>query len=1207
MKLSPRVIPGALHAQNKGACDWGWQSLVAYGCHNHVVVFDPKSMQVIQVLDLHVAPCTRVKWGRENYHHDFASPYTLRLASGDASGRIIVWDIAQGQAVADFIDSPSKTILDLEWLGAQDACHDLLVALHAPSSMILWNADTGTKLWKKTFQENLICFAFDPFSPSNVTLMCQDWILFIDDFSINKAPESNGRRFYLTSSGTASPSNSGIVGGSGQVSSRTSTPRSALARVRPGEESVALSECLQLSYLPSSCHNLLALFPREVMILDMEINQAICSFSLERNSPPFLQVIPCRQRDVLMCLHENGSIIMRARRRVTQNPYFNEPNYDNTDSNISVDIIYETKCQSDALRLSKSSRIFGFVCDPISERTITMVISDGRVVIWNLKANKFQTPDTDFMSEEAFKASIPIVSEFSDGVQSPVLTLEDMVPPLMTSGKPLPYASHFKFLMSGLLSSISAPPTCAVMCPPLTTKNWASYKPLVAIGNTHGCIQVFNLSTGLLTKEYSIHTGPVRGITWTGLSAFISWSQTSGISSKNEIQMLDLKTGHASHLAIGKSAEESTIEAVKVSNLKQYLFIVFKDKPIQLWDLKNLTVLKEMPKNFPSIVSLEWSPSHHSKHLKKKQAQQMEAAGATDIAANILNPTQAEGQQSQVLDSIISFQEPKSFLLTWLREHFVCVDANGLLYHFLVEGSTVKDGSKVQCDSTLGIITTMAWKGDILVLADGDGNLSVWELKARITRLVNTHRGQIKKVKFAPGRGNFKLAVLFNDGMDVWDLHQIELHSSYKIGKEGSPSVDMDWLASDLPYVIQSSGCLQVMDLELKTCTSSMNQMDQHDPIWCPHVMESKSALIMKTILQHQLGRDKQSMDNIQDLELSDELTGSIQRQLNLLPPAIASFLPVSPLGTAQKCLLAARLFGDEAEAVFWDVALHYLRREKARLSCNMTAKEENGASDDCRCYPVSLDNCYEILCDTDAFQKAQLDRTALHDSKRSTYGHTRKCAEALVLLGQADRAVQLFLETDATNENYYVDSLRACLVATIRSSGASQSTIKLVATNLIASGKLTEGIQLLCLIDKGLDACRYLQTYGEWQRSASLAKATLNYPDCAEVMRRWIEHLSSTHTSQQSKAVLVLLSLGKFHKALEMLHSMRYFDRAALFAEACHDFGFFLNQDESSISLVENVYAEYARYLQGLGLRKAALYFGSKAGDKGRQFLEGI
>ena len=32
--------------------------------------------------------------------------------------------------------------------------------------------------------------------------------------------------------------------------------------------------------------------------------------------------------------------------------------------------------------------------------------------------------------------------------------------------------------------------------------------------------------------------------------------------------------------------------------------------------------------------------------------------------------------------------------------------------------------------------------------------------------------------------------------------------------------------------------------------------------------------------------------------------------------------------------LCFARLFGDEAEITFWEVALHYLRREKARLLC---------------------------------------------------------------------------------------------------------------------------------------------------------------------------------------------------------------------------------------------------------------------------------
>lgn len=37
-------------------------------------------------------------------------------------------------------------------------------------------------------------------------------------------------------------------------------------------------------------------------------------------------------------------------------------------------------------------------------------------------------------------------------------------------------------------------------------------------------------------------------------------------------------------------------------------------------------------------------------------------------------------------------------LQSWIREHFVCVDQDKLLYHFLVEGTVVKDGSKVQCD-----------------------------------------------------------------------------------------------------------------------------------------------------------------------------------------------------------------------------------------------------------------------------------------------------------------------------------------------------------------------------------------------------------------------------------------------------------------------------------------------------------------------------
>ncbi|MEQ2248542.1 WD repeat-containing protein 11, partial [Ilyodon furcidens] len=217
------------------------------------------------------------------------------------------------------------------------------------------------------------------------------------------------------------------------------------------------------------------------------------------------------------------------------------------------------------------------------------------------------------------------------------------------------------------------------------------------------------------------------------------------------------------------------------------------------------------------------------------------------------------------------------------------------------------------------------------------------------------------------------------------------------------------------------------------------------------------------------------------------------------------------------------------------------------------------------------------------------------------------------------DRAVQLLLETSADNPSYYCDSLKACLVTTITSSGPSQSTIKLVATNMIANGKLAEGVQLLCLIDKAADACRYLQTYGEWNRAAWLAKVRLNSAESSDVLKRWAEQLCSPQVNQKSKAIMVLLSLGCFYKVGEMLHSMRYFDRAALFIEACLKYGVMEANDSSNILFCGPVitlnvsyvtkdsaaFLDYARLLRSLGLREGAALWASRAGSAGEQLME--
>ena len=57
----------------------------------------------------HVFCVFQVKWSRENYYHNLSSPYCLRLASGDASGKIIVWDVVSGTAHCE-IQEHSKPI-----------------------------------------------------------------------------------------------------------------------------------------------------------------------------------------------------------------------------------------------------------------------------------------------------------------------------------------------------------------------------------------------------------------------------------------------------------------------------------------------------------------------------------------------------------------------------------------------------------------------------------------------------------------------------------------------------------------------------------------------------------------------------------------------------------------------------------------------------------------------------------------------------------------------------------------------------------------------------------------------------------------------------------------------------------------------------------------------------------------------------------------
>ncbi|KAH0623694.1 hypothetical protein JD844_006753 [Phrynosoma platyrhinos] len=1118
IKLSARTLTGALNPQNKGAADWGWQGLIAYGCHSLILVIDPKTAQTLQVLERHKANVVKVKWAKENYHHNIGSPYSLRLASADVTGKIIVWDVATGAARCE-IQEHTKPIQDMQWLWSQDASRDLLLAVHPPNYIVLWNADTGTKLWKKSYAENILSFSFDPFDPSNLTLLTSEGIVFISDFSPSKAPVSSGKKVYI-SSPHSSPVHNKLAAATGAKKALDKV-KILITNEKPSAESVTLNDCLQLSYLPSKRNYMLLLYPREILILDLEVNQTVGVIAIERTGVPFLQVISCFQRDGLFCLHENGCITLRIRR--SANSLSVTPNEDPDPDHIH-ELVYDLRSQCDAIRVTKTVRPFSMVCCPVNENSAALIVSDGRIMIWELKST---------ISGRSLHAKTYIEWEYEPMGEGTLSTEEQL------QGFSLQEV-HLKFLLTGLLSGLPLPPFAIRMCPPLTTKNIRQYEPLLAVGTSNGSVLVYNLTSGLLHKELSIHSCEVKGIEWTSLSGFLSFATSTpnnlGLA-RNELQLVDLPTGRSIAFRGERGSDEPAIEMIKVSHLKQYLAVVFKDKPLELWDIRTCTLLREMSKNFPTITALS---------LRKKQLAAREAMARQTVVSD----TEQSSLESSVI-SLLQEAESKSELSQNIsaREHFVFTDTDGQVYHLTVEGNSVKDSARIPPDGSMGSITCIAWKGDILVLGDVDGNLNFWDLKARVSRGIPTHRGWVRKIRFAPGKGNQKLIAMYNDGAEVWDTKEVQMVSSLRSGRNVNFRVlDVDWCTSDKVILASDDGCIRVLEMTMKSACFRMDEQELSEPVWCPYLLIPRASLTLKAFLLHQPWNNKYSLD-ISDINYpeNENVKKMLQDQLHSLSNDIKKLLLDPEFTLLQRCLLVSRLYGDESELHFWTAAAHYLHT----FSQGKTLTEKAGKiSQEKQISP--LDICYDTLCENSYFQKFQLERVNLQEVKRSNYDHTRKCTDQLLLLGQTDRAVQLLLETSAENPYYYCDSLKACLVTTVTSSGPSQSTIKLVATNMIANGKLAEGVQLLCLIDKAADACRYLQTYGEWNRAAWLAKVRLNAEECADVMKRWVDHLCSPQINQKSKAILVLLSLGCFMRVAEMLHSMRYFDRAALFVEAC-------------------------------------------------------
>ena len=250
---------------------------------------------------------------------------------------------------------------------------------------------------------------------------------------------------------------------------------------------------------------------------------------------------------------------------------------------------------------------------------------------------------------------------------------------------------------------------------------------------------------------------------------------------------------------------------------------------------------------------------------------------------------------------------------------------------------------------------------------------------------------------------------------------------------------------------------------------------------------------------------------------------------------------------------------------------------------------------------------------------------------KHSRYESTKRIAWNYSVLGDRNTSVQLLTQTPPDHPNFYTDILRACVIAASISPQEYEKTVLFGATNLLATEYLQEGVQLLLLIGRGLDACTHLQNRGQWNEAARIAKTSLPRNQAAEVFRRWANHLiaQSGDTRDQDGsnakdlkmlAIEILLTLGLYHQVLQLLHRDQHFDLAAQFNQAC--LNFFHVSDVAAIEslypnllpsaelaplplLLESIHLDFAYFLHGQDTplcRNLANHYWGLAGEAGQR-----
>jgi hypothetical protein len=161
----------------------------------------------------------------------------------------------------------------------------------------------------------------------------------------------------------------------------------------------------------------------------------------------------------------------------------------------------------------------------------------------------------------------------------------------------------------------------------------------------------------------------------------------------------------------------------------------------------------------------------------------------------------------------------------------------------------------------------------------------------------------------------------------------------------------------------------------------------------------------------------------------------------------------------------------------------------------------------------------------------------------------------------------------------------------------STKAVLKIVATNLLASGDTDDGLELLCLLSKHSEAVKYVESANDWSKAILLSKSSLNTAQAHDSLSKYGHYLNSQR--QVLKSASVYAYIGKFDRAIEVLFGGRKRHLCFLLLVFCEKHGV----DVSNLSdhVKTAIRLDFARLLFDCGLLEEAIAFCDKIGDEAK------